>query len=260
MTRRGRGRRGFTMFELVVAAGLTLMVLTGAGMVVSNTERISTTTRTRDTAVALGIATLEKSRAFGCGLSPAPGVSANAAAARCADAYGGQPQALDATFTSTDTSGRTFTVTSTSRWRVIGAGDACPSTSDAPVPATLPQLLERRVQLEWTSFGATQQAEFTALSATPGGYAYSGIAAGGLAVYVSQDKTPVSVTSSTDPSLVTLTRFASLCTGGPSGAPAVAWFPFLPAGVYQVSVGTGGGASVTVTQGQLTSQVRTGAA
>lgn len=233
-------RRGFSLIELLVASTLLISVLAGSSLVIANVERQLLESRLGDTATSLGVSLTEKASAFGCGSAVDPASSSTRdLAARCSSLYGGQASPGDARFQASDADGTQYQVTVSSRWRQIGAGDACYSASAGTVGSAQllrPALLERTATLEWTLAGQTRTRSTSLLQATPTSSAYNGPGTGGLVVRTTAG-TLVTVNSATG---TPVSRFATPCAGG-----AAAYFPFLPPGEYRL--GRDGVAATPVT-------------
>lgn len=245
-------KRGFTMFELVIASGLVLMVLTGAGMVVSNTERIGIATRAKDTATALGITVLERAEAFNCGMQTTPDTSSSALDTLCRSVYESTAPALESQLPyegeipvgsngaggySTDVIGklmwgsdeapRPFRVDYTTRWLP-------PSTTSSPVPPCpdavggkppRPTLFERTVDLTWFVLGKENEVALSSMIATPSSLLSSSTLTGDIVVEAPAGTLVVLTAGNQDPSTA-ISRVVTEC-GSAGSKRYVAWFPFL---------------------------------
>lgn len=252
-----RRRRGFSMLEVVIAASLTLMVLTASGIALANTQKSVTTGQTRDMATTFALNVLERAAALNCGMAVDPNsdriILENA---RCSRALLGPdtetdlPYAPDASFTTTDLNGRTFDVTATSRWVQVGAEDLCRSTDVNAVgrlQLTKPGVLERIVTLSWTVAGVQQQETYTSTQAAPSTSDFTAAGLGGVLVYAPAG---TQVTLSSSGAGVPITRTTTTC-GGSSNGDAAAWFPYLPAGQYLVGRAGSSLLPVDVAYGQV---------
>ena len=229
--------------EVVIASSISLMVLTGAGMTVANTQKAVNNAIASDTATSLALAVLEESVAFGCALATDPSsLSSISATSKCAAVLGGVESAGDAEFQATDAEGRPYTIRMTSRWRQANSQNACRSTSAATVgrsQVTRPQILERTAMLTWKVDGVARTKSYTKLQAAPTGSDFQAPNLGGIIVFAPEGTiTAIAVGDDRIP------RYATPCTGGVGAA--AAWFPYLPPGTYNIQSGTGATATVTV--------------
>lgn len=275
--RRGTaGADGFTALEFVVASALIVTLFLFSAKVLSSASATLATGLARDNASSIAYRTLEKARAFGCGLglgvlSPGgDGPSTDVAdpagpagpdrAARCARAFGplttasagrtdvstvalaggdvGVASSTDADF-DTVSGDSTYTLHFRTSWRQTGAPAGRPY--DTASPAGQPNLLVRDLVVAWkTRGGVNHHARFTTTETSPpDATAFQPDGKAGILVSSPTCGTPVTLRVPGNPTELTrLTDGDPTWTDTCTAGTHYAWFPYLPAQArYMVSSG-----------------------